>query len=125
MKKLLVLCVMLSLWMFGCGNETSGTLSVSSPSALNGVVTAKATFTPSSGSAIPGQPINFRWYTVGVTSQTQSPEQATSGHTDNTGTVTSQLTLPPARTESFIVYVIASTGDLTNIEGWQSVVVVP
>lgn len=124
MKKLLVVCVMLSLWMFGCGDETSGTLSVSAPTAANGVVTARATFA-SSGSIIPGQPINFRWYTVGVTSQTQSPEQVTSGHTDSTGTVTSQLTLPPARTESFIVYVIASTGDLTNLEGWQSVVVVP
>lgn len=125
MKKLLVLCVMLSTLIFGCGNETAGTLSVTAPAADNGVVTARATFTPSGGSVIPGQPINFRWYTVGVTSQTQSPEQATSGHTDNTGTVTSQLTLPPARTESFIVYVIASTGDLTNIEGWQSVLVVP
>lgn len=125
MKKLLVVCVMLSLWMFGCGNETSGRLSVSAPIALNGVVTARATFTPSTGSIIPGQPINFRWYTVGVTSQTRSPEQATSGHTDDTGTVTSQLTLPTVRDESFIVYVIASTGDLTNIEGWQSVTVVP
>jgi hypothetical protein len=125
MKKLLLLCVMLSLWMFGCGNETSGTLSVSAPSANNGVVTARATFIPSNGTVIPGQPINFRWYTVGATSKTQSAELATSGHTDSTGTVTSQLTLPATRTESFIVYVTASTGDLTNIEGWQSVLVVP
>lgn len=111
--------------MFGCGSETSGTLSVAAPTALNGVVTARATFTPSSGSVIPGQPINFRWYTVGVNSQAKSPEQATSGDTNNTGTVSSQLTLPPDRTESFIVYVIASTGGLTNIEGWQSVLVIP
>lgn len=123
MKKLLVVCVMLSLWMFGCGDETSGTLSVSAPTVNGDHVIARATFTPSNGSAIPGQPINFRWYTVGLTSQTQSPEQATSGHTDSTGSVTSDLTLPVTRTESFRVYVIASTGDLTNIEGWQSVVV--
>lgn len=123
MKKLIVLCVMLAMWMFGCGSETSGTLSVSSLTATNGTVTARAKFTPSSGSTIPGQPINFRWYTVGVTSKVQSPELSTTGHTDSTGTVSSQLTLPISRTESFYVYVIASTGDLTNIEGWQSVLV--
>ena len=125
MKKILLLCAVMSMWMFGCGSETSGTLSVAAPTQSGGIVTARATFTPSSGSVIPNQPINFRWYTVGVTSQTKSSEQATSGHTDNAGTVTSQLTLLPARTESFIVYVIASTGDLTNIQGWQSVLVVP
>lgn len=125
MKKLLVLCVMVAMWLFGCGSETSGTLSVSAPTATGNIVTAKAKFTPSSGSVIPGQPINFRWYTVGVTSKTQSPEQATTGHTDNSGTVTSQLILPVTRTESYNVYVIASTGDLTNIEGWQSVLVAP
>lgn len=125
MKKLLFICIITSMWMFGCGNENSGTLSVTAPTASNGIVTAKAKFTPSSGTVLPNQPINFRWYTVGVTSKTQSSESITIGHTDNTGTVTSQFSLPVNRVESFIVYVIASTGDLTNIEGWQSVQVAP
>jgi hypothetical protein len=125
MKKLLLLCVVLSIWMFGCGSGTSGTLSVSVPTSNNGIVFASAQFTPSSGSALPGQAVNFRWYTVGVTTKTQSPELAITGHTDNTGAVTSQYTLPVIRTESYIVYVIASTEGLTNKEGWQSVQVDP
>ena len=127
MKKILLLCLVLSCGFLGCGSVggTSGTLSVTSPSAQNGIVTATATFVPSNGSALPGQDINFRWYTVGVTSKTQSAEKATTGHTDSGGSVTSQLTLPVSRTESFIVYVIASTGGLTNKEGWQSVQVDP
>ena len=125
MKKLLLLCMVLSMWMFGCGSETSGTLSVAAPTQSGGIVTARATFTPSSGSALPGQAINFRWYTVGVDTKTQSPELTKTEHTGNTGAVTSQLTLPVGRTESFTVYVIASTGDLINKEGWQSVLVVP
>jgi|SRR6185369_13284401 len=125
MKKLFLLCALLCLWISGCGSENSGTLSVSAPSAINGIVTATAKFTPSSGTALPGQPINFRWYAVGVTSKTQTPELTATGHTDNTGTATSQYKLPTVRIESYIVYVIASTGDLTNIEGLQSVQVEP
>jgi len=123
MKKLLLLCVMLSMWMLGCGSDTSGTLSVSAPTSINGVVTATAKFIPSSGSVLPGQTISFRWYTVGVDTKTQSAELTITGHTDNTGAVTSQYTLPVSRTESYIVYVIASTEGLTNMEGWQSVLV--
>jgi hypothetical protein len=127
MKKLVLLFVLMSMLIVGCGSETSGTLSVSTPTASNGVVTAIATFTPSNGTALPGQEINFRWYTVGVNTKTQSTESSKSGHTDNAGTVTSQFTFDPtvARTESFNVYVIASTGGLTNKEGWQSVTVAP
>ncbi len=125
MKKLLLLCVMSCLWMFGCGSGTSGSLSVSAPASSGGIVTATATFTPSSGTALPGQNINFRWYTVGLTSKIQSAEISTSGHTDINGVVTSQFILPFVRTESFLVYVIASTDGLTNKEGWQSVQVDP
>ena len=127
MKKILLLCVVLSIWMFGCGSGggTSGTLSVSAPTSSNGVVFATAKFTPSSGSALPGQAIDFRWYTVGVTTKTQTPEFPITGYTDNTGSVPSNYTLPVSRTESYIVYVIASTQGLTNIEGWQSVTVAP
>lgn len=127
MKKLLLLFVLLSIGLFGCGDspENSGTLSVSSPSANNGIVTATAAFIPSAGSVLPNQAINFRWYTVGVTSKVKSMEIATTGYTDNNGTVTSQYTLSVNRDENIIVYVIASTGDLTNKEGWQSVQVDP
>lgn len=125
MKKIALLFVFMSMLIVGCGSETSGTLSVSSPSATNGIVTTTATFTPSSGSALPNQPIVFRWYTVGVNSKDQTLEQTTEGRTDNTGAVTSQFKPPVIRSESLIVYVIASTGGLTNKEGWQSVQVDP
>ena len=125
MKKLLVLSLLLSIFIMSCGSDTSGSLSVAAPTVSNGVVTAIAKYTPASGSALSGQSINFRWYTVGVTSKSKSAEIATSGHTDNSGSVNSQFTLPVNRTESIIVYVIATTGDLTNIEGWQSVQVDP
>lgn len=127
MKKILLLCLVLCMGMFGCGgvSENSGTLSVSAPVNSNGVVTATATFTPSNRTALPNTPIALRWYTVGVTSKIRSAETSSTGHTDNTGTVTSQFTLPVIRDESLVVYVIASTGDLTNKEGWQSVQVDP
>jgi hypothetical protein len=125
MKKLFILCVVLSIWMFGCGSENSGKLSVSAPTASNGIVTATAKFAPTSGTALPGQPINFSWHAVGMTSKTQTPEITTTVHTDDVGTATSQYKLPASRTESYIVYVSASTGDLTNIEGMQSIQVDP
>jgi hypothetical protein len=127
MKKiLLMLCVLLSLWIFGCGNpENSGTLLVSAPTASKGIVSATATFVPSTGTALPNQAINFRWYTEGVTSKIRSNEIQSTGRTDNNGSVTSQYTLSVNRDESLNVYVIASTGDLTNKEGWQSVQVDP
>lgn len=125
MKKILLLCLVLSMGMFGCGNETSGTLSVSALSSSGGVVSTKAKFTPSSGSVLPGQVIDFRWYTVGATTNVRTSDQLTSGKTDSTGTVSSSYTLPTGRAESVYVFVSASTGDLTNIEGIQSVLVLP
>lgn len=125
MKKLLLFLLALSILLLACGDKTSGTLTASAPSASNGIVTTTAKYTPSTGTVLPGQVINFRWYTVGVTSKIKSAEIASSGHTDSTGSVISQYILPTIRTESLIVYVIASTGDLTNAEGWQSVEVTP
>lgn len=113
------------MWMFGCGSDTSGTLSVSAPTQSGDIISAIAKFTPSSGSALAGQHINFRWYTVVVGSSTQSPELNETKDTDNTGAVISQITLPAGRTESYRVYVIASTAGLINKEGWQSVLAVP
>ena len=127
MKKLLFLCMVLSLCIFGCGSGsgTSGSLSVSAPAASGGVVTAIAKFTPASGSALPGQIINFRWYTVGVNTKTQSTEVTKDYPTDGNGSATGQFTLNNNRTESYNVYCIASTDGLTNKEGWQSVLVSP
>lgn len=125
MKKFLLVCVLSGIWLTGCGSESSGTLSVASPSASNGVVTATATLTRSSGTTLSGQTINFVWYTVGVTSKNQTAEQTVSAKTNNSGVASSQLTLAPNRTESLYVYVKATAGDLTNIQGWQSVTVTP
>lgn len=126
MKKLLLLCVVLGMWMMGCGSETSGSLSVSAPTLKgNDVVTATAKYTPSSGSALPDQNITFRWYAVGVTTKNKSSELTQTVSTDSTGTATSTYILPSTRTESYLVYVSASTGDLINTEGLQSVQVAP
>jgi hypothetical protein len=130
MKKLLLLCVVISLGIMGCGSEngstyTSGSLSVSAPVQAGDYVKATATYIPSSGPALPGQEINFQWYTVGVTTKTQTPIVPASGSTNSSGTVISQYKLPAIRSESVRVYVTAFTGGLTNTEGWQSITVVP
>lgn len=127
MKKILLLCLLLSMGMVGCGNvsENSGTLSMSAPVNSDGVVTAIATFTPSVGTALNNTPIVFRWYTVGVDSTIRSKEVSITGRTDSAGTATSWITLPDNRDERLRVYVIASTGDLTNKEGLQLVQVDP
>jgi hypothetical protein len=123
MKKLL-LCIILSVGILGCGSENSGSLSVSAPTASNGVATATATYTPSSGSALSGQSINFRWYAVDTTSKIPTKETLETVHTDSNGKATSQYRALSGLSGTYIVYVIASTGDLTNIEGLQSVSVV-
>ena len=125
MKKIFLLCVVLSLGIFGCGSETSGNLSVSAPVQSGDYVKATATYTPSSGSALSGQEINFRWYTVGVTTKTKAPEILVTGFTNTSGVVISQFLLPTVRSESVTVYVTASTGGLTNSEGWQTITVAP
>gem|GEM_PF-4327708 len=118
---------MISFGLFGCGSvgENSGTLSATAPANNNGVVTAVATFTPSNRAVLPNTPINFRWYTVGVTSKAKSAETSTKSYSDASGIATFQVTLPVVRDESLIFYVMASTGDLINVEGWQSVQVDP
>jgi hypothetical protein len=111
--------------MIGCGSETSGTLKLSAPTSNGGVVTATAQYTSGAGLALPGQEINFRWYTVGDTTKVKTAEVAVVAHTDSTGIASAQYTLPATRTESLNVYVIASTGEITDIQGWQSVLVLP
>lgn len=121
MKKVFLLICSLCLLLGGCGSETSGTLSVTAPSYMNGIVTAIATFTPSSGTALPGQEISFRYYTVGLVTKTQSAESSIVGETDGSGRAFVSIPLPLNRTESLYVYVLASTQGLKNKEGWQSV----
>ncbi|HIJ94697.1 MAG TPA: hypothetical protein HPP94_02955 [Desulfuromonadales bacterium] len=105
--------------------STLGSLSLSAPAQTGDIVKTTATYKPASGSALPGQVIDFRWYTVGVSTKMQTPEVTTSGSTNSSGVVVSQYTLPVVRSESYTVYVIATTGGLTNSEGWQSVTVAP
>lgn len=128
MKKLVLLLIALSFGVFGCGSggmSTSGSLTMSTPTSSNGVVTAKATFVPASGPALPNQEIDFYWYTVGVDTKVVTPTTKVTGSTDTTGAATSQYILPTIRTESVIVYVKSATGGLENQGGWQSVVVAP
>lgn len=125
MKKFFLLGLLLLVLVTGCGSGTSGILSATAPTVGvgNGIVTSTATFKPATGTALPGQAIEFRWYSVGVDSKTKSTETVSTGYTNSDGAVTSTLNLPVDRTESLLVYVIASTGSLTNTEGWQSVLV--
>jgi hypothetical protein len=112
-------CVILIFSVFainlvGCGSDTSGSISLSSPTSLNGVVTAEATYTPVSGSALSHQKITFYWRTVGNTSNLIVDYPANDSYTDSTGKASSELTLPSPRTEDFTVYVKANTGDLST-----------
>jgi hypothetical protein len=66
MKKLLLLCVVMSMWMFGCGSglDTSGTLAMTDISSTNLTggtfkVDATATYTPDAGKEATGAEINF------------------------------------------------------------------
>lgn len=118
-----IVCVLLIVSVFaiclaGCGSETSGSLSMSSPSYTNDVVTAKATYTPASGSALAHQKITFYWRTVDKSSGSNVDYPPSDSYTDSTGMASSDLTLPSPRA-ALIVYVKAATGDLTT--GWQSV----
>lgn len=126
MKKLFILCLLSCISMIGCGSDSSGFLSVSAPTEAGGIVTATASYSASAANtsnACTGQAINFRWYTVGETTKVKTAEVSVVGHTDSGCTATAQYTLPTTRTENLYVYVIASTGDMNNIEGWQSVLV--
>lgn len=98
----------------GCGSETSGSIALTSPTYSNGVVTASATYTPASGSALSHQKITFSWRTVGKVSNSVVEYPPTDSYTDSSGKASSDLILPAPRTEAYVVYVKASTGDLTT-----------
>lgn len=114
MKKLVMLILMMSALMFGCGSETSGSISLSSPTNSGGVVTAEATYTPSSRPALTNQRITFYWYTVGLTSNVTINYPSKDSYTNGNGMALSELTLPYPRTETLRVYVKAGTGDLVS-----------
>lgn len=98
----------------GCGSETSGSISLDSPTYSNGIVSAKAAYTPDSGSAVTHQKITFYWRTVGKISNIVVDYPPTDSYTNSLGIASSDLILPTSRTESLIVYVKVSTGDLTS-----------
>lgn len=103
-----------ALFISGCGSETSGTIVLNSLAYSNGITTASATYTPASGSALSHQKITFNWRTVGKTTNSVVEYPPTDSYTDSSGKASSDLILPSPRTEAFVVYVKASTGDLTT-----------
>lgn len=103
-----------AICLAGCGNETSGSITLTSPTYANGVVTTSAKYTPASGSALSHQKIIFYWRTVGKTSKVVVDYPSTDSYTDSSGAASSDLYLPSPRTEDYIIYVKASTGDLTT-----------
>ena len=109
---LVVLGFVISL--VGCGTENSGSILLSPPTNINGVVTTTATYTPSSGSVLPNQKITFYWRTVGQTSNISVDYPPSDSYSDSTGRARSELTLPSPRSEALSVYVRAGTGDLTS-----------
>lgn len=121
----LVMLLLLVIGLFGCGNgDTSGSLSLAAPTAVNYTVNAVATYTPASGSALPGQEIEFTWYTMptgGVATQAVH----VTGYTDSKGVASSQYIFPTPPAVATYVYVSAKTGNLSNKEGYQSVLVTP
>ena len=103
----------------GCGSDTSGSISLGSLTNSGDVVTATATYSPSSGSALTNQKITFYWRTVGLTTNITVDYPPEDASTDSTGSALSELRLPSPRSETMRVYVKAATGDLTT--GSQSV----
>lgn len=101
--------------LVGCGSDNSGTLTLSSLASSNGVVTAEATYSPASGSALPNQKITFYWRTVGKTTGNAVDYPPVDAFTDSSGKAFSTLTLPSPRTEVMTVYVKAGTGDLLTV----------
>ncbi|MDD2852564.1 MAG: hypothetical protein PHY09_11810 [Desulfuromonadaceae bacterium] len=123
MKKIFLLFALMTFVLPGCGSDgNSGTLSVSAPTASNGIVSAVATYTPATGVAMTGLKINFTWRTYDLGTKTYSSNISDSSETNNKGVALGQFRLNDM-TKNLIVYVIASTGDLTNSEGWRSVTV--
>ncbi|MEI6826207.1 MAG: hypothetical protein WCK54_11465 [Desulfuromonadales bacterium] len=118
--RFLLTTLVFSATVVGCGSvdENSGSISLTAPTYSNGVVTANATYKPSTGVALPNQKITFYWHTIGQSSGTvvYPPKDS---YTDSNGLAPSELTLPSPRTEALIVYVKAGTGNL--ITGVQSV----
>lgn len=103
-----------AIYLAGCGSETSGSITLTSPTYANGIATASAKYTPASGTALSHQKITFNWRTVGKTSKAVVDYPSTDSYTDSSGTASSDLYLPSPRTEDYVVYVRASTGDLTT-----------
>lgn len=83
MKKLLLLCVMLTILMFGCGvSSTDGNLTLSPITSTDkgaGVynVSAISTYVPSSGKTPNGAEIKFSWLATPAGSVTSVPGAAT------------------------------------------------
>jgi hypothetical protein len=117
LKRIIWVAIMafgVALCLGGCGSETSGSIALTAPTYANGIATASATYTPASGAALSHQKITFYWRTVGKTTNSVVDYPPHDSYTDSSGKASSDLSLPSPRTEAYVVYVKASTGDLTT-----------
>jgi hypothetical protein len=119
MKKLLLLCVVLSLWMFGCGSDkdTSGTLILSDITStdLSGgtfKVDATATFAPDAGKEATGAEINFT--AVFTTPSNATPVTRTSKYTLNKAGIASYTDMVVQSNEPAYLRLTASIGGLSQ-----------
>ena len=118
MKRLLLLCVVLNVWLAGCGvGSTDGTLTLSpvvSTDKTGGTynISASATYVPPAGSVPNGARISFSWSATPAGSSTSVPGSATTTlGADGIGTVSfdvNQTTVP------IYVTVTATIGDLSQ-----------
>lgn len=111
MKRLLLLCVVLSIWLTGCGvSSTDGTLSdvtiVPTPNGGTYNIKASATYVPSGGSAPNGVPMGFSWSSPAGSSSATSYLGS-----DGIGSVSFSV---PQTSATYSITVTATVGDLSK-----------
>lgn len=119
MKKLFILCVVLCIWMFGCGNDknTSGTLTLSDITLtdLSGgtfKVDATATYAPDGGKEATGAEIDFT--AVYSTPSNATPVTRTSKYTFSKSGIVTYTDIIIQTDEPVFLRLTASLGGLTQ-----------
>jgi len=110
----LTIIFIISLIIYGCGSgsqSTSGSLSLNAPKQQGQLTfNALATYTPASGSTMPGTAISYHWYV-----EQNGVKGAIVNDDDRVGVSTFTLSAVPTGTTFVCVY--ATFGGLTNSEG--------
>ncbi len=110
----LTIIFIIPLIIYGCGSgsqSTSGSLSLNAPEQQGQLTfNALATYTPESGSAMPGTAISYHWYV-----EQNGVKGAIVNDNDRVGVSTFTLSAVPTGTTFVCVY--ATFGGLTNSEG--------